>query len=47
MYILAEYQNNWNYTFVIVAIIAIIIGSILEYRHAKKQQLKRRRDKRR
>ena len=44
--ILDAYQNTWNYTFIIVAIIAIGIGAFLEYRRMKKAQLKERRDKR-
>ena len=46
MFILEEYQNMWNYTFIIVAIIAIGIGVFLEYRRSKKETLKQRRDKR-
>ena len=46
MFILDEYQNLWNYTFVVVAILAILIGVFLEYRKSKKEQLKNRRDKR-
>ena len=44
--ILDGYQNMWNYTFIVVAIIAIGIGAFLEYRRAKKHQYKDRRDKR-
>ncbi len=46
MFILDEYQNYWNYTFVIVATIAIGIGAYLEIRRMRKEQLKARRDKR-
>ena len=46
MMILDSYQNMWNYTFIVVAIIAIGIGAFLEYRRAKKNQYKDRRDKR-
>ena len=46
MMILDSYQNMWNYTFIVVAIIAIGIGAFLEYRRAKKSQYKDRRDKR-
>ncbi len=46
MMILEGYQNMWNYTFIVVAIIAIGIGAFLEYRRAKKAQYKARRDKR-
>ena len=46
MYILAEYSNLWNYTFVVVAIIAIGIGAFLEIRRSKKEEYKDRRDKR-
>ena len=44
--ILAEYQNMWNYTFIIIAIIAIGIGAFLEYRRMKKEEYKNRRNKR-
>ena len=46
MFILDEYQNTWNYTFIIVAILAIGIGAFLEYRRSKKNELKERRNKR-
>ena len=46
MFILAEYQNLWNYTFIVVAIIAIGIGAFLEIRRMKKEEYKNRRDKR-
>ena len=46
MFILDEYQNTWNYTFIIIAILAIGIGAFLEYRKSKKSQLKERRNKR-
>ena len=46
MMILEGYQNMWNYTFIVVAIIAIGIGVFLEYRRSKKNQYKERRDKR-
>ena len=40
MFILEGIENVWNYTFIVVAIIAIIIGAVLEYRKAKKNALK-------
>ena len=46
MFILDEYQNTWNYTFVVVAILAIAIGVFLEYRKSKKNRLQERRNKR-
>ena len=46
MFILDEYTNLWNYSFVVVAILAIGVGAFLEYRKSKKEQLKERRDKR-
>ena len=46
MFILDGSQNIWNYTFIVVAIIAIGIGAILEYRRAKRNSLKDRREKR-
>ena len=44
--ILAEYLDIWNYSFVIVALIAIAIGTILAIRNIKHQKLKLRREKR-
>ena len=46
VFILERIENPWNYTFIIVAVIAIGIGVILEYRRARKSSLKDRRDKR-
>lgn len=46
MYTLAEYVDIWNYTFVIVALIAISIGTILAIRNIKHQKLRLRREKR-
>ena len=46
MFILDEFNNTWNYTFIVVAILAIGIGAFLEYRKSKKNQLKERHDKR-
>lgn len=46
MFILDEYQNVWNYTFIVVAILAIGIGAFLEYRKMKKNRMKERREKR-
>lgn len=46
MLILDEYIDTWNYTFIIVALIALSIGTFLAIRNIKKQELKERRDKR-
>jgi hypothetical protein len=46
MLILDEYIDTWNYTFIIVALIALSIGSVLAIRNIKKQELKSRREKR-
>lgn len=46
MYILDEYIDTWNYTFIIVAVIALAIGTVLAIRNIKKQELKERREKR-
>ena len=46
MLILDEYIDTWNYTFIIVALIALCIGSLLAVRNIKKQELKSRREKR-
>ncbi len=46
MLILDEYIDTWNYTFIIVALVALGIGTFLAIRNIKKQELKARRDKR-
>lgn len=46
MFILDEYIDTWNYTFIIVALVALSIGTFLAIRNIKKQELKSRRDKR-
>ncbi len=46
MYILEDYIDTWNYTFIIVAVISLIIGTILAIRNVRKQELKDRREKR-
>lgn len=46
MLILDEYIDTWNYTFIIVALVALCIGTFLAIRNIKKQELKTRRDKR-
>ncbi len=46
MYILEEFSNGWNYTFIIVAIIAIGIGTFFALKNMNNQKLKSRREKR-
>ncbi len=46
MLILDEYIDTWNYTFIIVALVALCIGAFLAIRNIKKQDLKNRREKR-
>ena len=46
MLILDDYIDTWNYTFIIVALISLCIGSFLAIRNIKKQDLKTRREKR-
>ena len=46
MLILDEYIDTWNYTFIIVALVALSIGTFLAIRNVKKQELKSRREKR-
>ena len=46
MYILDEYVDTWNYTFIIIAFIALSIGTFLAIRNFKREQLKSRREKR-
>ena len=46
MFILGEYTDYWNYTFIIIALIAIGIGTILAIRNMNRDVLKSRREKR-
>lgn len=46
MLILEEFTNSWNYTFIIVALGAILIGTIITLRKIRKQEMNERRDKR-
>ena len=46
MLILDEYIDTWNYTFIIVALIALGIGTFLAIRNIKHQKLRLRREKR-
>ena len=46
MFILDEYVNTWNYTFIAVALISIAIGTFLAIRNMNRDKLKSRRDKR-
>ena len=46
MYILDEYIDTWNYSFIIVAMISLVIGTYLAIRNIKRQELKTRREKR-
>ena len=46
MWILDEYIDTWNYTFIIVALISLCIGTFLAIRNMKKLDLKTRREKR-
>ena len=46
MFILDEFNNAWNYTFIIVALIAIGIGTFLAIRNMNRDKLKERREKR-
>ena len=46
MLILEKYIDTWNYTFIIVALIALCIGTFLAIRNIKKQDKKSRREKR-
>ena len=46
MFILEDFSNEWNYTFIVVAIIAISIGSFFAIKNLKKNNLKSRRERR-
>lgn len=38
MLILEEYVDTWNYTFIIVAVVAVSIGAFLSIRNINKQE---------
>lgn len=47
MYILVEeYIDAWNYTFIVVALISLGIGTYLAIKNLKREELKSRREKR-
>ena len=46
MFILEEYIDTWNYTFIIVALISLGIGTYLAIKNIKREELKSRREKR-
>lgn len=46
MFILEEYNDPWNYTFIVVALISISIGTFLAIRNMQRNVLKSRRNKR-
>ena len=46
MYILETFTDTWNYTFVIVAVIAIIFGTIVTLRVNSNERIEKRRQKR-
>ncbi len=46
MFILEEYNDTWNYTFIIIALISIAIGTFLAIRNMRHNELKERREKR-
>ncbi len=46
MFILGEYSDPWNYTFIIIALISIGIGTYLAIRNMNRDELKSRREKR-
>ena len=45
MYILETFTDTWNYTFVIVAIIAIAFGTIVTLKVNSKESIEKRRQK--
>ncbi len=46
MFILEEYIDTWNYTFIIVALISLAIGTYLAIKDIKRKEKKSRREKR-
>ena len=45
MYILETFTDTWNYTFVIVAVIAIIFGTIVTLKVNSKESIEKRRQR--
>ena len=46
MLILEEFNDMWNYTFIVVALFAIAVGTIITLRKYKKNEMQDRREKR-
>ena len=46
MFILESFTNSWNYTFIIVAVVAILFGTIVTLKVNSKDKLDERRKKR-
>ena len=46
MFILSDFRDTWDYTFIAVALFSIAIGTILTIRKMKKEEMNKRREKR-
>ena len=46
MFILDDFKNTWDYTFIAVAMFSLAIGTILTIRKMKKEERNQRREKR-
>ncbi len=46
MFILDDFKNTWDYTFIAVALFSVAIGTIITIRKMKKEELNERREKR-
>ena len=46
MFILDDFKNTWDYTFIAVALFSIAIGTIITIHKIKKEELNERREKR-
>ncbi len=46
MLILDDFANTWNYTFIIVALFSLGVGTIITIHKMKKEDMDKRREKR-
>ena len=46
MFILDDFTNAWNYTFIAVAMFSLAIGAIITIHKIKKEELDKRKEKR-
>ncbi len=46
MFILDNFKNTWDYTFIAFALFSLAIGTIITIRKMKKEELNKRKEKR-